>query len=135
MMSLELILKGVGGGKESKLIISPSSSHSRKTSVEWLKALKKVSLGVERKGGGGGGGGREGGEGEGRERGRGREEGRKNSGAVLYILICSSLDRLSSFSTPTSSWIVLLKNPTSICEHHYTLHIPLFVLWQLSNWW
>ena len=44
IISLELILKGVGGGQETKLILIPSASHSRKASVDWLKALKKVHL-------------------------------------------------------------------------------------------
>lgn len=44
VVNLELILKGVGGGQETKLTVIPSSSHSRKTSVEWLKALKKALI-------------------------------------------------------------------------------------------
>ena len=43
LISLELILK-VSGGQESKLTLTPSSLHSRKISVDWLKALKKVSV-------------------------------------------------------------------------------------------
>ena len=43
VISLELIHK-VAGGEEGKLTLIPSSSHHRKTSVDWLRALKKVCL-------------------------------------------------------------------------------------------
>ena len=39
-ISLELLYKS--GGLEQKMTLSPSVSHSRKASVEWLRSLKKV---------------------------------------------------------------------------------------------
>ena len=39
-ISLELVYKS--GGLEQKVTLSPSVSHSRKLSVDWLRALKKV---------------------------------------------------------------------------------------------
>ena len=41
-ISLELIYKS--GGLEQKVTFSPSVSHSRKHSVDWLRSLKKVRL-------------------------------------------------------------------------------------------
>ena len=42
LINLELIIKSGTGGQETKLTLIPASSYPRKTSVEWLKALKKV---------------------------------------------------------------------------------------------
>ena len=42
MISLELIVKSGSGGQENKLTLMPAAAHSRKNSVDWLKALKKV---------------------------------------------------------------------------------------------
>ena len=45
-ISLEIVYKS--GGLEQKLVLSsPISSHTRKLSNEWLRALKKVSLLLE----------------------------------------------------------------------------------------
>lgn len=41
-ISLELLYKS--GGLEQKMILSPSVSHSRKASVEWLRSLKKALI-------------------------------------------------------------------------------------------
>ena len=41
-ISLELVYKS--GGLEQNITLSPAMSHSRKQSVEWLRAFKKVTL-------------------------------------------------------------------------------------------